>query len=398
MDLEPLPSPEHDPMLGLTEAHHGLRARVDAFAVEHLDPVIAECEAEERFPRDVLAKFGEAGMLGGTIPTEHGGPGMDNVSLCAMVEELGRRSQVFAGMVGGMSTVFGAGLLRYGTDEQRARYLEPFARGESMGAFALTEARSGSDAAGMETAARKVDGGWVLDGAKAWIDFSPVADWFLVFAQADPEQGRRGICAFVVERGTEGCTTSEYRNKLGWRLGSVGGLEFEGCELPDSALVGEPGKGYEIAMYSVGYGRLQVGARLTGGIRACLDASREYARARRIFDKPIAELQLIQTKIVDMGIALDTGRYLTYRFARMLDEGHIARREGSMAKLYTAEALMRVAHDAVQIHGAHGIGEDSVAGRMFRDAKVSEIVEGSNEVQRTLIAEYELGIRRPRRR
>jgi alkylation response protein AidB-like acyl-CoA dehydrogenase len=398
MDLEPLPSPEHDPMLGLTEAHHELRERVDRFATEHLDPVIAECEAEERFPREVLQKFGETGLLGGTIPSEQGGPGLDNISLCAMVEELGRRSQVFAGMVGGMSTVFGAGLLRYGSDDQRSRYLQRFARGESMGAFALTEARSGSDAAGMETAARKVDGGWVINGAKAWIDFSTVADWFLVFAQSDPSQGRHGICAFVVERGTEGFSTSEYRNKLGWRLGSVGGLEFDQCFLPDTALVGEAGKGYEIAMYSVGYGRLQVGARLTGGIRACLDESREYARSRRIFDKPIAELQLIQTKIVDMGIALDTGRYLTYRFARMLDEGHIARREGSMAKLYTAEALMQVAHDAVQIQGARGIGEDSVAGRMFRDAKVSEIVEGSNEVQRTLIAEYELGIRRPKRR
>jgi hypothetical protein len=386
---------KYDPdlLLGLRAEHDALRASIERFADEHLAPVIAQCEAQERFPRDALSALGREGWLGGTIPKAYGGPGMDNVSLSVMVEVLGRYSQVFAGAAGAVSTVYGTGLVQFGSEEQRQRYLVPAARGELLGGLALTEARSGSHAAGMECSATRVSGGWVLNGTKAWIDGAGVADWFLVFAQSDPGKRTRGICAFLVERGTSGLTTQEYRNKLGWRCSSVGELQFDDCFVPDAALVGDVGQGYAIAMASVGYGRLQVCARLSGGIGACLDASREFARDRKIFGQSIAEFQLIQTKIVDMAIALDTSRYLTYRFARLLDNGELARREGSMAKLYTAEALMRVAHDAVQIHGASGIGEDCVAGRMFRDAKVSEIVEGTNEIQRTLVAEYELGIR-----
>ncbi len=382
-----------DASLGLTEEHEALRARVEALAREHIVPVLVETDADERFPHEVFAAFGAAGLLGGTLPGEYGGAALDNVELTVMCEELGRYSQPLAGLIGGVSTVFGTGLMRFGTEEQKQRYLIPYARGETTGALALTESRSGSDAAGMACTATKVDGGWVLDGTKAWIDSAGVADWFIVFAQGDRSLGTRGISAFVVERGTPGFTTTEYRNKHGWRPSSVGELAFDRCELPDEALLGEVGRGYRVALVSVGYGRLQVAARHCGGIRACLDASVEWANHRELYGRPIASFQLIQTKIVDMSLALDTSRYLTYRFARLLDQGEMARREGSMAKVYSAEALMRSAHDAVQIQGARGIGEDSLVGRMFKDAKVSEIVEGANEVQRTLIAEYELGIR-----
>jgi alkylation response protein AidB-like acyl-CoA dehydrogenase len=376
-------------MLGLTEHHEALRARVEALAEEHIVPVLVETDADERYPAEVFAAFGAASLLGGTLPADYGGADMDNVELTVMCEELGRYSQPIAGLIGGVSTVFGTGLMRYGTEEQKQRYLIPYARGETTGALALTESRSGSDARGMTCTATKVDGGWVLDGSKAWIDSAGVADWFIVFARAD-----EGITAFVVERGTPGFSIREYRNKHGWRPSSVGELHFERCRLPDEALLGEPGNGYRVALVSVGYGRLQVAARHCGGIRACLDESVAWANERVLYGHPIAQFQLIQTKIVDMSLALDTSRYLTYRFARLLDQGEMARKEGSMAKVYTAEALMRSTHDAVQIQGARGIGEDSLVGRMFKDAKVSEIVEGANEVQRTLIAEYELGIRR----
>ena len=350
--------------------------------------MLTETDADERYPHEVFAAFGAAGLLGGTLPAEYGGAGLDNVELTVMCEELGRYSQPIAGLIGGVSTVFGTGLMRYGTDEQRRRYLTPYARGETTGALALTESRSGSDARGMTCTATKAEGGWQLDGSKAWIDSAGVADWFIVFARTDD-----GITAFVVDRGTPGFTTREYRNKHGWRPSSVGELQFERCVVPDTALVGEPGNGYRVALASVGYGRLQVAARHCGGIRACLDESVAWANQRELYGQPIARLQLIQTKIVDMRLALDTSRYLTYRFARLLDAGEMARKEGSMAKVYTAEALMRCTHDAVQIQGARAIGEESLVGRMFKDAKVSEIVEGANEVQRTLIAEYELGIR-----
>jgi alkylation response protein AidB-like acyl-CoA dehydrogenase len=382
-----------DPLLGLDEHHEQLRARVHALAEEHIVPVLVETDADERFPHEVFAAFGTAGLLGGTLAPEYGGAGLNNVELTVMCEELGRYSQPIAGLIGGVSTVFGTPLMRFGTEEQRHRYLVPYARGETTGALALTESRSGSDAAGMACTATKIDGGWLLDGEKAWIDSTGVADWFMVFAQTDASRGTRGITAFVVERGTPGFTTHPYRNKHGWRPSSVGELHFARCELADDALVGEPGNGYRVALSAVGYGRLQVAARHCGGIWACLDESVSWAKRRELYGHPIADFQLIQTKIVDMSLALDTGRYLTYRFARRLDDGEMARREGSMAKVYTAEALMKSAHDAVQIQGARAIGEESLVGRMFKDAKVSEIVEGANEVQRTLIAEYELGIR-----
>lgn len=382
-----------DPLLGLDQHHEELRTRVRDLAREHIVPVLVETDADERFPHEVFAAFGAAGLLGGTLAPEYGGAGMDNVELTVMCEELGRYSQPIAGLIGGVSTVFGTPLMRFGTEAQRQRYLVPYARGATTGALALTESRSGSDAAGMACRATRVEGGWVLDGEKAWIDSTGVADWFMVFAQTDPGQGTHGITAFVVERGTPGFTTHPYRNKHGWRPSSVGELRFERCELPDDALVGEPGQGYRVALSAVGYGRLQVAARHCGGIWACLDESVSWAKQRELYGHPIADFQLIQAKIVDMSLALDTGRFLTYRFARLLDQGERARREGSMAKVYTAEALMKSAHDAVQIQGARAIGEESLVGRMFKDAKVSEIVEGANEVQRTLIAEYELGIR-----
>lgn len=382
-----------DPSLGLTDAHEQLRARVHELAEEHIVPVLVETDANERYPREVFAAFGAAGLLGGTLPAEYGGAGMDNVALTVMCEELGRYSQPIAGLIGGMSTVFGTGLMRFGTEEQRRRYLAPYARGETTGALALTESRSGSDAAGMECTATPTDGGWVLHGEKAWIDSTGVADWFIVFAQTDRSLGTRGITAFVVDRDTPGFTTRAYRNKHGWRPSSVGELRFDQCRLSDDQRVGEIGRGYRVALASVGYGRLQVAARHCGGIRACLDESVAWAKQRELYGHPIADFQLIQTKIVDMSLALDTSRYLTYRFAQLLDAGAMARREGSMAKVYSAEALMRCTHDAVQIQGARAIGEESLVGRMFKDAKVSEIVEGANELQRTLIAEYELGIR-----
>jgi hypothetical protein len=386
-------SPVADPALGLDEHHEALRARVQALAEEHIVDVLVSSDAQERYPHEVFRVFGREGLLGGTLPVEYGGAGMDNVELTVMCEELGRYSQPIAGLIGAASTVFGTGLMQFGTEQQKQRYLIPYVRGETTGGLALTEARSGSDAAGMTTTSRKVDGGWVIDGQKAWIDGTGVADWFIVFAQTDPSQGTRGITAFVVERDTPGFATTVYRNKHGWRPSPVGQLDFADCFVSDEALVGEVGRGYRVALASVGYGRLQVAARHCGGIRACLDESVSWARERELYGHPIADFQLIQTKIVDMSLALDTGRYLTYRFARMLDEGLMARREGSMAKVHTAETLMRSAHDAVQIQGARAIGEESLVGRLFRDAKVSEIVEGANEVQRTLIAEYELGIR-----
>lgn len=380
-------------LLTFTPEQEVLRRTVEEFAANEIVPIVNDMDREERFPRHLVTSMADLGWLGGVIPAEYGGSDMDFKTVALIVEELGRYSQPVAAVSGHLSTAVGFGVLRYGTEEQRHRFLTPAARGAALAGVAITEPRSGSDVAGMQTRAVRADGGWLLNGTKAWIDGAGDADWFITFAQTDPEKGKQGIVALVVERSMEGFTTTTYRNKLGWRPSAVGELAFADCFVPDSNLIGEVGQGYRVAMAAVTYGRLLVAARLCGGIRCCLDASVAYAKDRVVFGQPIGRFQLIQTKIVDMALGLDNARFLTYRLAALLDAGEPARKEASMAKLYAAETMMRSATDAVQIHGAYGISDEYPVARMFRDAKVSEIVEGSNEIHRVLIAEYELGFR-----
>ena len=380
-------------LLTFTPEQEALRRTVEEFAASEIVPIVRDMDRDERFPRRLVKAMADLGWLGGVIPAQYGGSDMDFKTVAMIVEELGRYSQPVAAVAGHLSTAVGFGILRYGTDDQRQRFLGPAARGTALAGVAITEPRSGSDVAGMQTRARRVDGGWLVNGTKAWIDGAGDADWFITFAQTDPDKGKQGIVALVVERGMEGFTTTAYRDKLGWRPSAVGELAFADCFVPDSNLIGQVGEGYRVAMTAVTYGRLLVASRLCGGIRCCLDASVAYAKDRVVFGQPIGKFQLIQTKIVDMALGLDNARFLTYRLAALLDAGEPARKEASMAKLYAAETMMRSATDAVQIHGAYGISDEYPVARMFRDAKVSEIVEGSNEIHRVLIAEYELGFR-----
>jgi alkylation response protein AidB-like acyl-CoA dehydrogenase len=368
-------------LLTFTPEQEELRRTVQEFGVNQVLPLVQEMDRDERFPRHLVKAMADLGWLGGVIPAGYGGSDMDFKTVAVIVEELGRYSQPVAAVAGHLSTAVGFG------------FLAPAARGTALAGVAITEPRSGSDVAGMETRARHVDGGWLVNGTKAWIDGAGDADWFITFAQTDPEKGKQGIVALVVERGMDGFTTTAYHDKLGWRPSAVGELAFSDCFVPDANLIGEVGEGYRVAMTAVTYGRLLVASRLCGGIRCCLDASVAYAKDRVVFGQPIGKFQLIQTKIVDMALGLDNARFLTYRLAALLDAGEPARKEASMAKLYAAETMMRSATDAVQIHGAYGISDEYPVARMFRDAKVSEIVEGSNEIHRVLIAEYELGFR-----
>ena len=362
-------------LLTFTPEQETLRRTVEEFAVKEIVPIVTDMDRNERFPRHLVKAMADLGWLGGVIPAKYGGSDMDFTTVAVIVEELGRYSQPVAAVAGHLSTAVGFGILRYGTDDQRGRFLGPAARGTVLAGVAITEPRSGSDVAGMQTSARRVDGGWLVNGTKSWIDGAGDADWFITFAQADPDKGKQGIVALVVERGMDGFTTTAYRDKLGWRPSAVGELAFTDCFVPDSNLIGNVGQGYRVAMTAVTYGRLLVASRLCGGIRCCLDSSVAYAKDRVVFGQPIGKFQLIQTKIVDMALGLDNARFLTYRLATLLDAGEPARKEASMAKLYAAETMMRSATDAVQIHGAYGISDEYPVGRMFRDAKVSEIVE-----------------------
>jgi alkylation response protein AidB-like acyl-CoA dehydrogenase len=266
------------------------------------------------------------------------------------------------------------------------------AAGETLAGYGLTEPRSGTDAARMATRAERVAEGWRLDGGKMWIDWTGLGDFFLVFARSDPDEpGARGITAFVVERGTAGFEMTQQKGKLGLRALSVGELRFDGCVVPDENRVGEPGQGFRVAMSALEDTRLQIAARICGGLASCLEESVAHVRGRELFGRRLADFQLTQTKIADMALAVQAARLLTYQAARRKAAGLPITHEVVSAKLFAQEAYMRVSHDAVQLRGGRGIVDESLVDRHFRDAKVSELTGGTNEILRVLLAEQLVG-------
>lgn len=356
-------------------------------------PLLRDCEAQERFPTEIIPAFRDAGLLGGTIPTEFGGSGLDHLTQVMVIEEVSRHWQVLGSLVAMASGPVGRALLQFGTQEQRDRYLRPLAGGEVLSGYALTEAQSGTDAAAMHSRARSDGDGWVLSGTKLWIDWAMEGDFFLTFARTDRDSvGAHGVSAFLVDRGLPGFTTAPIRGKVGMRALSVGELIFDDVPLPASALLGSEGAGFGVAMAALEEARLGVAARALGGIQACLDASVAQARDREVFGQPLAAFQMTQHKIADMVVAAEAARALTYRAAKILDEGGSIAREVLAAKLFAQEAFMRSSHDAVQLFGAYGMTEDADVNRNFRDAKVTEVTGGTNEILRILLAKQVTGI------
>lgn len=360
---------------------------------DHALPLLLSCEEEERFPLEVMPAFREAGLLGGTIPSEHGGSGLDHLTQVMVIEEVSRRWQVLGSLVAMASGPVGRALLQFGTAEQQEQYLQPLAGGLLLAGYALTEAQSGTDAAAMRTRAHRDRSGWVLTGTKLWIDWAMEGDFFLTFARTDPESvGARGISAFVVERGNPGFTTASIRGKVGLRALSVGELIFDEATLAPDALLGAEGEGFKVAMAALEEARLGVAARVLGGLQGCLDQSASYARDRLVFGQPLGTFQMTQQKIADMVVAVEAARALTYHAAELLDSGRPASRSILAAKLYAQEAFMRSSHDAVQLFGAYGMTEDAEVNRYFRDAKVTEVTGGTSEILRILLAEQATGI------
>ena len=358
----------------------------------HVVDLIADSERNQSFPREIIPIFHEAGLLGGTIPTEFGGGGLDHVSQSMVIEEVSSHWQVLGSLVAMASGPVGRGLLTFGTPEQHERFLKPLTAGKSLAGYALTEASSGTDASRMSTRATRDGDDFVLDGAKIWIDWATDGDFFLTFARTDPDStGARGISAFIIERGTPGFSTLAIEGKMGLRALTVGELHFDECRVPAANLLGEEGAGFRIAMSALEEARLGVAARAVGGIRACLEESVAYANDREAFGRPISSFQLTQTKIADMIMAYDASEALTLKAAALLDAGLPASREVLGAKLFAQEAFMRTSHDAVQIFGAYGMAEEYRVNRMFRDAKVTEVTGGTNEILRILLAETAMG-------
>ena len=364
------------------------------FARREIAPHVAAYDREERFPADIVRKAAELGWIGAVIPSEYGGLDLDWLSFARLIEEVSRVCHVIGLAISMPSGLVGGGILRYGTEEQKRRYITPLVNGESFAGAGVTEPGGGTDVANMATRCRRDGDSYVINGAKAWISMLDQADWFLTFATLDPSLGRGGVCAFIVDADTPGVTVAPYKNKLGFRPMASGDLVLDDVRVPAENMVGEEGDGYKVAMAAVETGRLSVAARAVGLAQGCLDASVSYARERTVFGNEIGRFQLVQSMITDMVVGIEGARRILYDLARSYDGGvKRPRRDASLAKMHATDVAMTAATHAVQIHGAYGVSEEYPVARYFRDAKVFQIIEGNNQLHRGLVAEYALGYR-----
>ena len=370
-----------------------LVASVGEFARGEIAPRVAAYDRDEQLPRDLLDKMAELGFFGGGVPVELGGLGLDYVTLARVIEEISKTCHILGTLVSMPSGLVGAGIQRYGTPEQIDRWLRPLAAGEIFGASGVTEPRSGSDVAGMQTTYRREGDEFVINGAKAWISNLDIASFILTFATSDRSLRQKGVTAFIIPRDTPGLGLHPYKDKLGFRPICSGDVVLDEVRVPADAMLGAEGEGFRVAMTAVERGRLGVAARSVGVAQACLDDSIAYAKEREAFSRQISEFQIVQSKITDMATGAMTARLLVRHCAEAMQNGLRARELTSMAKMYASDVAMRNATDAIQIHGAAGVSPDHRVGRMFRDAKVLQIVEGSNDLHRALIGEIELGLR-----
>jgi butyryl-CoA dehydrogenase len=377
----------------LTPEQEDFRKVVREFAEEIVAPGAAERDAKEEFPLDVVRRMAELGLFGLPFPEEFGGSEADTVTMCLAIEELGRVDQS-VGITLSAAVGLGGGMIdRFGTPEQKERWLRRVAAGEILASFCLTEPGGGSDAAAARTVARPDGDGWVLDGAKAFITNcgTPISGVHVVAAATEPEGGKRGLSTFLVPADAAGITIEAPYRKLGWHASDTHGVVFEDVRLPADALLGERGRGFAQCLAILTGARITISALAVGLAQACLDESVTYANERQAFGRSIGANQLIQGKLADMRVAVESARLLTYRAAWLKDEGreHVA--EASIAKLAASEAAVTSAREAAQIFGGYGFMEEYPIARFYRDAKVLEIGEGTSEIHR-LILGRDLGL------
>ncbi len=379
--------------LELNETQRQLKEMIREFGEKEISPYVGEYDQREEFPVGIIQKATDLGLMGACIPEAYGGAGLDHLTYALIIEWVARYCQIVALALTAPGGLVGSGLLQYGNEEQKQKYLIPLTRGEVFAGGGVTEPRSGSDVGGTETRCMKDGNTYIMNGAKAWISFLMHSQWFVTFATIDKSKKHRGLCAFVVEADRPGVSRSPYRNKVGFRPLSTGELVFDEVRVPRENLIGEEGQGFQVAMCAVENGRLTVAARCLGVAQACLEESIKYAKERFVFNNPIGSYQQIQGMIVDMVVGIEAARYFTYRLAQLKDKGLRGRREASIAKLYASETLMKTATDAMQIFGAYSCSSEYSIGRHWRDAKFFQIIEGTNQIHRNLIAEYALGYR-----
>ena len=374
-------------MFGLTEEQEALRKEVRAFAAKEVLPHVMEWDEASTFPREVVKKMGQMGLMGVIFPEELGGSGYGYVEYVLAIEELSRVDGSVGIIVASHNSLCTNHLMLAGNDAQRKRWVSRLASGEWLGAWGLTEPGSGSDAGGMRTMAVKKEGGWVLNGSKTFITNASYADCAVVLALTDREKGTHGgISGFLIEKGTPGFRPGKKENKLGLRASDTAELLFEDCFVPDDCLIGTEGSGFKDAMRVLDGGRISIAALSLGIARGALDAAMKYAKQRRQFGKAISDFQAIQFKLATMATELDAAWLLTMRAARMKDAGENVTLESSMAKLYASEVACRICDEGVQIHGGYGFIKDYPAEKFYRDVKLCTIGEGTSEIQRMVIA------------
>jgi len=382
-----------------TEQQEMIRDAARDFAQSEIAPIAAQFDASGEFPLDTIRKMGEIGLMGIEVPEAYGGSELDTIGYVLALKEISTADAAHGTIMSVNNSLYANGLVKHGTEDQKQRFLVPVASGQEIGAYALTEPQSGSDASSMRMrAVKSADGShYLINGKKSWITSGPVARFLVLFAKTDPEAGAKGITAFMIDADLEGYRRGKSEPKLGIRASATCEIEFSNYQCPVENRLGEEGQGFKIALGVLDAGRIGIAAQAIGIATAAYEASCQYVQERIAFGQPIGCFQMIQSKIADMKVRLESAELLMLRAAwkktRSKETGERYTLDGSMAKLAASEAAMFITHQAVQIHGGMGYSKELPLERYFRDAKITEIYEGTSEIQRMLIARLETGLR-----
>jgi butyryl-CoA dehydrogenase len=378
--------------LNLSDEQKLIAESAREFADKEILPRVRDNDRAARFDRELASKLGEVGYLGAPVAEEYGGRGLDYIGYGLIVEQVGRADSSARTVVSVQTSLVCGSIEQWGSEEQKREWLPRLCSGEALGCFALTEPDTGSDAANLRTRATKTDSGWSISGNKMWISLGNFAEVALVFAQTDPAKKHKGLACFLVPTDSEGYSAQEIHGKLGLRASDTAEISLDGIEVPDSAMLGEVGDGFKVAMSALDKGRYSVAAGCVGICDGCVDASVEYAKERRQFDVPIASFQLVQELIAEMIVKRDAARMLVWRAGLLKDEGVPSTVETSIAKLYATESAVECANAAIQVHGGSGYVDDYPVERYLRDARVTTLYEGTSQIQKLIIGRDATGI------
>jgi len=375
-----------------SEEQELLRRTIRELAETSMAPYVAEWDRDQHFPAELVPALAQLGLMGMQLPDRYGGAELSTIDYCICIEELARVDPSVALSVAAHNGLCTAHIFRFGSDAQKERYLGPLARGEHVGAWALTESESGSDAAALRTTATRSGDQWVLNGSKAFTTHGSVGHVLVAMAVTDRSRGHHGISAFIIERGTPGLTAGRKEDKLGMRACDTSEVVLDGCRVPDAQRLGEEGEGFVNALEVLDAGRVGIAALAVGLAQGAYEAARDYARERRQFGKALQEFQATQWKLADLATRIEAARLLTYRAGFLKDHSRPMTRESATAKLYASETAVRAAEECVQIHGGYGFVKGYPAEKFFRDVKLTTIGEGTSEIQRIVIARQLLGM------